>query len=277
MEKRARLIHVNTLSRPWQNVDERQYQAWCICNDDAVQKRMENDLRDRRLIEGVLANSALMRGATAAQVVAVAAQCRALPVRRNDVVVECSARLPGIIAVAYGTLKLSLCTPGNQRRVLRLIKAGETFGEAAALTGRPSPYEVRALSECKLVVVPSAAILAALERDPLAARQVLQLLAERYFELVGELESAAVRRGAQRLASYLDSLAERGSGNGMWAVRLPATKTVVASRLDMKKETLSRLLKQLATQGLISVAGQDITILDRARLAALSSGQARGA
>jgi CRP-like cAMP-binding protein len=53
-------------------------------------------------------------------------------------------------------------------------------------------------------------------------------------------------------------------------VHLPTTKTVVAARLGVKKETLSRLLRVLAQRGLISVAQRNISILDRARLSALA-------
>jgi CRP-like cAMP-binding protein len=53
-------------------------------------------------------------------------------------------------------------------------------------------------------------------------------------------------------------------------VRLPATKTVIASLLDMKKETLSRLLRSLAEQRLIRLASRTIAILDREALARLA-------
>jgi CRP-like cAMP-binding protein len=240
---------------------------------------VQNDrqlIRDRRLIEGVLSNTSLLRGAAAHTIGAITSQCRTLEVRRNDTVIECNSRLPGIIAVAYGTLKLSLCMPKNERRVVRLVQAAQTFGEAAALTGKPAPYEARALVPSKLVLIPAAAVYGAIEQDPTAARQVLHALAERYFDLVAELQSVAVRRGAQRLAAYLNSIAEPMADNG-WTARLPATKTVVASRLDMKKETLSRLLKRLSSLGVISVAGPEITIHNRDRLADLSSNPAHSA
>ena len=44
------------------------------------------------------------------------------------------------------------------------------------------------------------------------------------------------------------------------------SKTLVAARLGMKKETLSRLLRRLAADGLIEVSRREIAILDRAAL-----------
>jgi CRP-like cAMP-binding protein len=81
--------------------------------------------------------------------------------------------------------------------------------------------------------------------------------------------AGSLHSGGQRLASYLDALAEPIQGNGGWSVHLPVSKTVVAARLGMKKETLSRLLRRLAADGLIEVSRGEIAILDRAALTRL--------
>jgi CRP-like cAMP-binding protein len=49
------------------------------------------------------------------------------------------------------------------------------------------------------------------------------------------------------------------------------SKTLLASRLGIKKETLSRLLREFAAEGLIRVAGRDIAIHDLPRLKALAA------
>ena len=55
-------------------------------------------------------------------------------------------------------------------------------------------------------------------------------------------------------------------GAGERRVSLPVSKTVVAGMLGVKKETLSRLLRDLSDRRLIAVSRREITILDRARL-----------
>jgi Mn-dependent DtxR family transcriptional regulator len=54
------------------------------------------------------------------------------------------------------------------------------------------------------------------------------------------------------------------------SVRLPVSKTLVAARLGVKKETLSRLLHQLAADGVIAVERRDVRILDAARLSSVA-------
>jgi len=61
-----------------------------------------------------------------------------------------------------------------------------------------------------------------------------------------------------------------GNGNGTHTVRLPVSKTLVAARLGITKETLSRLLRSLAERRLIEVSQREIAILDRAALSEMA-------
>jgi CRP-like cAMP-binding protein len=89
-------------------------------------------------------------------------------------------------------------------------------------------------------------------------------LAARSYTVLSEFEAATTQRSAQRLAGYLESLRTRGATS----VQLPVSKTVVAALLGMKKETLSRLLRQFAADGMIGVARREISILDAGKLGA---------
>jgi CRP-like cAMP-binding protein len=90
--------------------------------------------------------------------------------------------------------------------------------------------------------------------------------------LVSDFEGATLHGAAGRAAAYLESLAPDGDAPGV--ARLPATKTLLASRLGMTKETFSRVLRELSQQGLIRVGRREIALLDRAGLQQLASGAA---
>src|SRR6185503_4222697 len=192
---------------------------------------------------------------------------RAIAIERGASVVQRGARLPGILALAYGSVKISLRGHGGEERVLQVVAPGQTFGEATALLGRTAHSEAIALADSKLIVIPVAAVFALMEHDARFARSLALLLAKRSLEMLGEVE-AGMQRGTQRLACYLGALAAGAGGNGDCSVRLPVSKTLIAARLGVKKETLSRLLRGLAAQGLISVANREVRILDRPGLEA---------
>ena len=229
--------------------------------------------REQRFGEAVVARLALFRGVSAPDLAAINRQCALQQARAGEVIARRGYRLPGLFAVASGTVKLSLRGGEHGERVVRLVSAGETFGEATALLGKPSRYEARALADARLVVIPTAAIAALMEHDARFSRGLVMSMAARELELAAELEAATVLGGAERLAAYLKSLCD-GGGDASKTVQLPVSKTVVAARLGIKKETLSRLLRQLTTEGLIKVSNREISILDRARLFDMARGEA---
>ncbi|HEY6820985.1 MAG TPA: Crp/Fnr family transcriptional regulator, partial [Burkholderiales bacterium] len=232
-------------------------------------------LPDQRLIESALGAITLFRDLGAHREAALAKQCCVMSARRGEVVARRGARLAGMFIVAYGILKLSLRSAEGDERVLRLISSGQAFGEATALLAERSRYEVHALADSKLVIVPTATLWKVLESDPRFARRMMLALSERTLEMIDEVEAATLQRGAQRLARYLQSLVRSASAPG--SVRLPVSKTLVAARLGVKKETLSRLLHQLAAEGVIEVERRDVKILDAGRLSSVAGDAAEAA
>lgn len=178
--------------------------------------------------------------------------------------------MPGVVALAYGSAKLALRRNDGEEKVVRLLGPGESFGLAAAILDKPSPIDLVALSDCLAVTIPPVPLLRLMEHDAGFARAVARALAERMLELVAEIETSLQQTSLQRLACFLDSRAQPNGQAGAWVVHLPATKTTIAARLGVKKETLSRMLRELASRSLIAVAGPEIAILDRAGLAQLA-------
>jgi CRP-like cAMP-binding protein len=215
---------------------------------------------------GVLAALPLFRQTPRSQVALLARESRTTYAARGAVIARRGERLPGLAAVAYGLVKLSL--KGEHEKVLRLVGPGECFGEAVLFLDRPLPVDISALADTLLVVVPEKPLLALLDSDPRFARGLLASLCQRLHALVADFEATTMHGARERLAAYLDSLADPGTAGA--TARLPAAKTVVAARLGMTKETLSRLLHRLAAEGLIAVNRREITLLDRAGLAALA-------
>lgn len=196
--------------------------------------------------------------------------CKLLTARRGEVILRRGATLPGVLVLSSGTVKLSLRSAEGEERVLRIVAAGDAFGEPTAMLGKPCLYDAIALTDTKLCSVPVPAILALVARDRRFARFLVLALSLRSYHVLNELAAATTQRGAQRLAGYLESL-QKGNGTRGTTVQLPVSKTVVAALLGMKKETLSRLLRQFTSEGMIGMTRREIAILDPQRLAECAS------
>jgi CRP-like cAMP-binding protein len=213
----------------------------------------------------------MFRGYPRARVAELAGQARSISVPRNAAPVRAGEPLPGLLVVLRGMLKVALPQGG---RVIALLAPGESFGEASIALGRAARLEVVALVESTVALLPREALLALLRGDARLALRFARTLASQVLSLVEALEASASRHGAQRLAAYLDSLAPSSNCGSACSVKLPASKTVIASLLGMKKETLSRLLRELSARRLIRVSGREIGLLDRAGLAPTTPQQA---
>lgn len=196
---------------------------------------------------------------------ALARAARLVRVRRGDVVVRRGEPVAGAYAVAEGLINVALRGAGGSERVLRFVGPGETFAEAAALLGRASAIDATALVDSTLVLLATQPLRGLVARDVQVSRRIAALLAERMLDLLAEIEASELRPAVERLTDYLLALARPADGGALVA-RLPATKTLVASRLGMKKETLSRLLSDLAGRQLIDISRRDIAILDAGAL-----------
>lgn len=196
-----------------------------------------------------------------------AREARLLRLAAGEALVRRGARLPGLCAVASGSLKLSVWARPRAERVLGLVGPGESFGEASVLLGAPAPFDAVAMTDAEVLAIPLEA-LKLLRLDRRFAHNLIDRLAGEVLQLLAGIEAGMLQRAPQRLASYLCSLAGTGDEAG-WRVRLPVSKTVVAALVGVKKETLSRLLRDLSERRLIEVSRRDITILDREQLAGI--------
>lgn len=227
--------------------------------------------RDERLLQGVIASMPMFRAVGRPGVELIASQARIQYCRPGALIARQGEPLPGVIAIAHGLAKLVLPRRKGEEKVLCFLGANESFGEASALLERPCPVDVVALTDAMLAVIPVRPLQQLKERDSTLANNLVRIMAEGLLNLIAEVDASSGRSSAQRLAAYLDSLAEAQSGSAICAVLLPVTKTALAARLGVTKETISRLLRYLREQGLIEMTQRKITILDRVRLAGIAS------
>ncbi|MEJ2132702.1 MAG: Crp/Fnr family transcriptional regulator [Gammaproteobacteria bacterium] len=214
----------------------------------------------------------LFRGSGNEEIALLARHASLYAYQRGEMVFQRGERPTGLLLVAEGTLKLAVRGVNGEQKIIALIEEGQSCASALAFLDRPSALEASALTPVTIVSIPANAVFAAMQSDAELAQRVVEHLSHRVLSLVDEVEGITLRTGLQRLAGYVESLA-RERGNGSHAVRLPATKTLIAAQLGIAKETLSRLLHELVEKGVISVARRELFILDHSGLAAVARGE----
>jgi CRP-like cAMP-binding protein len=221
--------------------------------------------------EAFLANLPLFKELSQAQRARIAERTRQLRLARGETVFRRGDPVAGTYVVAYGQVKLSFVSATGVEKVVEIIDQGKSFGEAVMFLEVPHVVTAQTLSDSLLLLVPKETIFEHIDNDPGFARRMLAGLSRRLHQLVADVEAYSTRSGTERLIGYLlhslggasdDSAALAGSVD----IELPVAKGIIASRLNITQEHLSRILHDLSTLGLIEVHGRRIRILDLERL-----------
>lgn len=214
---------------------------------------------------GMLANLPLFRQLDADEIKNLAQGTFEHRVSKNEILFQKGDPPHGFYVVAYGQIKLSFPSVNGAEKVVEIIGPGQSFGEAVMFMEKPYPVSAQALADTLVLHIAKPAIFAVIERGPEFARKMLAGMSIRLHGLIHDVEAYSLRSGMQRMIGFLLEQPHNITPNGM-EIELPACKSVVASRLNLTPETLSRILHTLSEQALLSVHGRTIIVHDAERL-----------
>lgn len=152
-----------------------------------------------------------------------------------------------IFVVVDGWVKLTRTSSNGEEVIVGIFTNGGSFGEGAAFQNDVYPVAAEAVTDCRVVAIPARSILEIMDSRPELCRAMLAATFKHLHELVAQVEQLKAKTGAQRVAEFLIELcpAEKGS----CTVTLPYEKVLIAGRLGMKPESLSRAFGRLKTNG----------------------------
>ncbi|MEJ1937849.1 cyclic nucleotide-binding domain-containing protein, partial [Nostoc sp. NIES-2111] len=149
--------------------------------------------------------------------------------------------------VLEGWVKLFRSTVVGEEAVIGVLTACQSFAEAPALVGGIFPVSAQAVTPIRLIRIPADSLRRTMLAEPEICLTMLASTLRHLRLLVHEIEDLKARTGAQRVADFLLSLAPRNSG--AVKVTLPYDKSLIAGRLGIKPESLSRAFQKLRDHG----------------------------
>lgn len=163
-----------------------------------------------------------------------------------------------------GRIKLCLFSPRGAEKVVDIVGPGQTFAEAIMFMDRSTyPVSAEALEDSELVVVPSGVFREILQGSVETCFQLMGDMSRRLRGYLNEIDALTLRDATLRFVHYL---AGRLGDTDGGVVELDAPKNVIASRISVQPESLSRILRSLQQQGFIEVDGNRVRVPDVPRL-----------
>lgn len=210
----------------------------------------------------VVAQVPLFAGLAAESLPAILSEARVVRHPRGRALFRQGDEARALHVLLEGQVGLTGSVEGGET-VVEILDAGEAFIIAAVLTGKPFLMGATALTPCRVLELPREPLLNAIMGSPHLALSMLTSLARHFRMLVREVKALKLQTASQRLAAYLLGLTSRRRGSAI--LKLPHSKGVIARRIGVRAETLSRVFASLRDQGVV-VDGNTVAIVDLARL-----------
>jgi CRP/FNR family transcriptional activator FtrB len=155
----------------------------------------------------------------------------------------------------------------DRETTVAVLEGGHSFIVAAVVLDQIYLKSARALVPSRILLIPAEAVRNAFEHDAAFARALTMELAVAYRGVVKELKNQKLRSSLERLANWI--LAQDTASGSSGHIVLPFDKKVLASRLGMAPEVLSRSFAALQPYR-VTVHGAAITLDDRQALKSLA-------
>ena len=215
---------------------------------------------------------ALFRGVPEERLRYLAERATYRVIKPGEMVVGETDYVRAFYILVSGQMKLYKSSPEGKEQTLYLLLPGEPFGMCTAFATDSFPANAMALEESAVLIIPGPAMENVAAKEPALLLNVIQVLSNRLKESMALIESLALKEIPQRLATFLlHSLGKEGL-SGESQVQLTITHRELAKILGSTPEALSRALKKMTNDGLVTVDGRIIGVLDRKSLEALAEG-----
>jgi CRP-like cAMP-binding protein len=210
----------------------------------------------------------LFSGLEPADFDALCRRVRRITVHKGETVFHRGDQAANFYYVETGQVELNVVAATGQKKVIEVLGPGRTFAEAVAfMREHKYPVSCEALSDCVLYEIPNRDYVDLLASNPEACIRLLSDVSRHLHARVREIEQLTIQNARSRLVSYLlDHIVDSNEDEDEATIRLELPRHVIASRLSIMPETLSRLLRQMTDERILTIEDRVIFVHSLSRL-----------
>ena len=215
----------------------------------------------------------LFQGVSSEKIRLLATQATCKKFKPGEMVIGEEDPIRSFYVVISGQLKLYRSSAEGKEQTLQLLGPGDPFGLCTAFATDSFPASAMAITESAVLLIPGTTMEETARQEPALLFNIIQILSQRLKDSMALIESLALKEIPGRLASFLRLSLTKDAPDKKAAVELTISQRELSKILGATPEALSRALRKMANDGILSTSGRVITILDRKALEQLAEGE----
>ncbi|QEP41918.1 Crp/Fnr family transcriptional regulator [Ectothiorhodospiraceae bacterium BW-2] len=212
----------------------------------------------------------LFQSLTSVQFAQLMAQTHCHSLKGGELLFQQGDPFKALFVTLEGDIKLFQLMANGDEKIVDIVSSGHTFAEAILFfRARRYPLNAIALKSTVVAAIPALLYEQILRSSVDLCFELMGKMSQRIHWLMGEIEQLTLHDATSRLINWLLDHATNAPNT---TVELTLPKQVIASRLSIQPETLSRILKRLAQQGYLQLHENRIDLLNIEALRAHTQG-----
>jgi CRP-like cAMP-binding protein len=177
----------------------------------------------------------------------------------NETLFACDSPATAFYILVKGYIKLVRHSASGKEAIIRIMGEGDSVAEASALTGGVHLATAQCVSESRVVCIPADHVICCIQKNPEIALAMIASSYRSIGNLMQHVEQLKANSGVQRIAAFLVTLTS--VEHGPCEIVLPYEKSLIAARIGLKAESLSRAFGKLKQIG-VRVRASKVSIKD---------------
>lgn len=218
-------------------------------------------------IAETLSRIMLLAGLDSGELAEIEKACRWRRYAAQEQIIDRQSDSRDVCFVVDGRVRVVNYSVSGREVTLDDVDQGGWFGELAAIDGQPRSASVMALTPCLIAAMPPDRFMALLATRPKIALQVMRHLASIVRSSTDRIMDLSTLGANNRV--HADLLRQAGSadnGGNTAEIRPIPVHGDIASRASTTRETVARVMNDLARQGIVERKKNSLVVLDVERL-----------
>ena len=187
---------------------------------------------------------------------------------KGDSIIKQGALSTNVVFLRKGLVKIHLAGPSREQ-IVRLVKAPTYLGLPTTLGDKINQYSISAVSDVEVCFIDIHTFQNLLQRNPAFAYQIILQLCQNDIESYQRCANRTQKQLRGNLADALLEFSENIFESDSFT--FPVSQAELGCLIDASRESISRFLSEFDKDGIISLNGKQITILNKRMLQLIST------